>query len=176
MIGAGGVLAAHGPSSLQATWVNPIPDQTAGFTWDGGPRPQAPLIMFAPFPIGRSQPLVHAIVGAVAGDTNDAAEIVEDCQRLEQHPRLQTSDEGTVSVASIADRAFAPSVWQIENAWETFGPLAAREPLFVAAQRYTEVSLEMSRIVCPTHRVSTELGDSTTSTDFCYCFVSVVCG
>ena len=77
VVGAGGVLAAHGPSSLQATWVNPIPDQTAGFTWDGGPRPQAPLIMFAPFPIGRSQPLVHATVGAVAGDTNDAAEIVE---------------------------------------------------------------------------------------------------
>ena len=61
--------------------MNPLPDQTAGWTWDGGIRPQGKLIEFAPFPIGRSQPLVHARVNG----TN----VVEDGQRLEQHPKLQ---------------------------------------------------------------------------------------
>jgi hypothetical protein len=48
------------------------------------------------------------------------------------------SDEGAVAVSSIADKAFSPRIDQIENEWETFGPLSARIPLFNATQRYSE--------------------------------------
>ena len=87
--------------------MNPVPDSQAGWTWDGGPRPQSPLLAFAPFPVGRSQPLVVARIGSRS--------VTQDCQRLEQVPKLESSDEGSVAVASIADREFQGSVWQVEN-------------------------------------------------------------
>ena len=87
--------------------MNPVPDSQAGWTWDGGPRPQSPLLAFAPFPVGRSQPLVVARIGSRS--------VTQDCQRLEQVPKLESSDEGSVGVASIADREFQGSVWQVEN-------------------------------------------------------------
>ena len=178
----------------QATWVNPLPDQTAGWTWDGGLRPQAQLLQFAPFPIGRSQPFVRAhiessssslAVGGGCAKALDAAcaqggdsaagvikcdacagdhqhtlreasctanevqkwcaariapqqRLVEDCQRLEQHPKLQMSDEGAVAVSSIADKAFSNRLVQVQNEWETFGPLSNRSTLFNATQQYVE--------------------------------------
>ena len=126
----GGVLAGHGPMALQVTWANPVPDSAAGFTWDGGPRPQGKLVSFAPFPDGQSRPLVTATIGG--------SQVSEDCHRFEQVPRLETGDEGAVTVASLADRVFTDAVENVGNPWETFGTIGGSSKLFAARQRYSE--------------------------------------
>ncbi len=116
-----GPLLAHGPFPMMSTWVQPLPVQIAGDTWDGGPPAVAPLATFQ-----ESRPDL---------DTDRGQEIGS---RFENTPLLDYSDEGSVAVASRQDRVFSSDVLAVVNPWDTFGPLAGPSRLMEFTLRHWE--------------------------------------
>lgn len=53
-----------------------------------------------------------------------------------QTAHLETSDEATLAINSVQDRIFSPSVENVVNAWNTFGPLGGDTPLMTTVLRY----------------------------------------
>jgi len=109
-------LLAKGPGSIE---VAATPKIEAGYTWDGGPRGQHPVMRLT----GALTPTLVSNLGT-EGERGWA-----------QRPVLEFADEGAVRVQSILDTRFDDEV-PVVNAWRTFGPLGGPSKLFRA-----EVSL-----------------------------------
>jgi len=110
-------ILAKGPGSIE---VDPTPRIQAGYTWDGGPGGQRPLMRW----MDALKPTLVSNLG-VEGDHGFA-----------QHPVLELADEGAVRVRSVLDTRFAEGV-PVVNAWRTFGPLGGPSRLFRAEATLT---------------------------------------
>jgi hypothetical protein len=85
---SGGMLLSHGPGPLLNSWVNPIPPDLAGSTWDGGPKAQGWLLRFA-----ETSPNVYYNSSA-SGVGNE-----ETGSRFSVIPKLEFADEGALAVS-----------------------------------------------------------------------------
>ncbi len=115
------IVFAHGPNPMVVTRAEPLPQDIAGVTWDGGPPPSIPLVAF-----GESRPTLVTDQGQEVGS------------RFENTPLLDYADEGSAGLASRQDRVFADSVLQVLNPWNTFGPLAGPGKLMEFTLQYWE--------------------------------------
>jgi hypothetical protein len=113
------VLLAHGPMPGFVTWVEPLPGEVAGDTWDGGPPAFLPLANFQ-----ESRPVIESNLGTEQGS------------RFDQTPRLDFDDEDVVGVASRQDRVFADSLETVTDPWETFGPIGGPSKLMEFTLRH----------------------------------------
>lgn len=111
-------LLAKGPGSIE---VATTPKIEAGYTWDGGPRGQHPVMKLT----AALKPTLVSNLG-VEGDRGWA-----------QRPVLEFADEGAVRVRSILDTQFDDGV-PVVNAWRTYGPLGRASRLFRAEVSLTE--------------------------------------
>lgn len=117
----GGWLLAHGPTPMLAHFVVPLPDDVAGFTWDGGPPASIPLASFQ-----ESRPAIETDKGNEEG------------HRFNQTPLLDFTDEGAVAVANFQGEVFDESVLRVVNPWHTFGPIGGPSKLIEFTLRYRE--------------------------------------
>eukprot|EP01052_Picozoa_sp_SAG31_P021494 SAG31_NODE_1665_length_7585_cov_6.666711_5_plen_454_part_00 len=60
----------------------------------------------------------------------------ENGARFTQTPHLEFTDEGASAVTSIQGRVFAANVERVENAWQTFGPIAGPSRLMNFTLRF----------------------------------------
>ena len=111
-------LLAKGPGSIE---VAATPKIDAGYTWDGGPRGQRPVMRLS----GALRPTLVSSLG-VEGDRGWA-----------QRPVLELADEGAVRAGSILDTLYEEGV-PVVNAWRTYGPLGGASKLFRAEVSLTE--------------------------------------
>eukprot|EP01052_Picozoa_sp_SAG31_P008021 SAG31_NODE_395_length_16265_cov_4.941420_3_plen_913_part_00 len=144
-----GMQLGHGPVQMLSTWVPILGDELGGFTWDGGPPSQHPLLT-----LQSSQP---QILASSAG--------TEDGTRFTQTPHLETSDEGGTAVRSVQDRVFCDDVERVVNAWHTFGPIRGPSRLFNYTQ-YFRMWFEASVGVPPTAYAGTGVEASSAATLF----------
>lgn len=110
-------LMSKGPGSIE---VDPTPRIQAGYTWDGGPRGQHPVMR-----------LTDSLKPTLVSDLG-----VEGDRGFAQRPVLEFADEGAVRVRSVLDTRFADGV-PVVNAWRTFGPLGGPSRLFRAEATLT---------------------------------------
>jgi hypothetical protein len=110
-------LMAKGPGSIE---VATTPRIQAGYTWDGGPRGQHPVMRLT----GALRPALVSNLGT-EGERGWA-----------QRPVLEFADEGAVRVRSILDTRFDDEV-PVVNAWRTYGPLGGASRLFRAEATLT---------------------------------------
>ena len=116
-----GGLLNHGPAPGVVHWVEPLPGDIAGATWDGGPPASMPLVrMYETRPVLTSD----------KGQENGA--------RFNQTPRLDFDDEGALAVATWQGQLFDDRVQNVLNPWHTFGPLGGPSKLFECTLRYWE--------------------------------------
>jgi hypothetical protein len=113
------VLLAHGPMPAFVTWVEPLPVDVAGNTWDGGPPAFLPLANFQ-----ESRPVIESDRGT------------EDGSRFDQTPLLDFDDEDAVGVESTQGVVFADSIEKVTDPWDTFGPLGGPSKLMEFALRH----------------------------------------
>eukprot|EP01051_Picozoa_sp_SAG22_P004320 SAG22_NODE_229_length_14598_cov_13.257052_1_plen_1357_part_00 len=113
---------AHGPMAPLAAWVNALPLDIAGATWDGGPVAQIPLLLFAD-----SRP---SLLASALG--------MEDGGRFYQTPFIEYSDEGSFAVMSAQSRVVASTVKKVLNEWQTYGPIGGPSKLFNFTMRFRE--------------------------------------
>jgi len=112
----GDVLLAHGPMFMR---VMLTPKIYGGFTWDGGPKGERPLMSLA-----GSQPVVVAEEGQ------------EGRRLFNQTPILEFTDEGARVVRQIRNVAVRDDVPTV-NPWATYGPLVPSK-LFEHTQRFAQ--------------------------------------
>jgi hypothetical protein len=103
-------LMAKGPGSIE---VDPTPRIQAGYTWDGGPRGQLPLMR-----------MTRALAPTLVSDLGS-----EGRRGFAQRPILELADEDAVRVRSVLDTRFAAEV-PVVNSWRTYGPLGGPTNLF----------------------------------------------
>ncbi len=113
----GAPLLAKGPGRFE---VSRTPVIDAGFTWDGGPRGEHPIMNFS----GALRPTLVSDRGR-EGDRGFA-----------NLPRLEFADEGAVRVRSVLDTLFDDRI-PVVNAWETYGPLGGPSRLLRAEAAFT---------------------------------------
>jgi hypothetical protein len=101
-----------------------------GTAWDGEPPANVPLL----FSNAEARPLLQTGSYDVNGKLIGHA--VQDVSQCMQTPKMETSDEASLSVSSFQDRVFAPSVESVVNAWHTFGPLGGPTQLMDTVLRY----------------------------------------
>lgn len=118
---SGGMLLGRGPNSLLAHWPPPLPQQIAGFTWDGGPPSSLPLVA-----VNETRP--HLI--SSAGEENGG--------RFTNIPLSEFSDGGVVAVTSFQHRFLSDHIQRIRNPWRTWGPVAGESELMSFKLRYRE--------------------------------------
>lgn len=121
---SGGMLMGRGPNRVPFTWVPPLPVDIAGYTWDGGPPSNLPLVTFE-----ETRPVLKSDKGVESG------------VRFSQIPILEFSDEGAVAVTSEQKNVFEKSVEQVLNPWHTFGPIDGPSKLMEFTQRYREYEI-----------------------------------
>ena len=143
----GGMLLYHGPGVLEASHVNPLPDDVAGITWDGGPVADGAVLYAATISLASglhsSQESVRCQNPSVADrpftatepmlrtelDGGDICQVGrqgddhDDHSRFTQFGKLLFSDEGAVAVSHHHNRTFAPTVERVLNCWNSQGPL-----------------------------------------------------
>jgi hypothetical protein len=117
----GGMLLAHGPMATLTHFCPVLPDDVAGYTWDGGPPANIPFVLMQ-----ENRPILDTDKGQETG------------RRFNQTPLLEFSDEGALAVASEQNRLFSDELLNVVNPWHTFGPLAGPTKLFDFINRYRE--------------------------------------
>jgi hypothetical protein len=116
-----GGLLAHGPWSLPLNKPPVLPVDVGGWTWDGGPPAALPAT-------GSQETWPEIFVGE--GSFN--------ASRLDPIPRLEFADEGAVGVEAYGREAYDPRLLRVINAWNTYGPIDTRAPLFENTQRFRQ--------------------------------------
>ncbi len=120
---SGGMLLGRGPNTMLAFWCPVLPEQLAGFTWDGGPPPSMPLTTFQ-----ETRPRLETDQGTENGA--DFAQI----------PLLEFADDAAVAVTSRQDRIYdREQLDRIVNPWHTFGPIRGNPDLMTFNLRYREL-------------------------------------
>jgi hypothetical protein len=118
---SGGMLLGHGPNIMLAHWVEPLPQDVAGATWDGGPPASLPLVGWQ-----ETRPVIETDKGREEGS------------RFNQKPLLDFCDEGAVGATSWQYQVFDESVLRVVNPWHTFAPIAGPSRLMEFRLRYRE--------------------------------------
>jgi hypothetical protein len=97
-------LLARGSAGMLVNFVPALSDDAAGYTWDGGPLGDVPLVS-----LGSGRSLIESSQGH------------EDAGSLNQTPLLEFSDEGAVAVTSENNRRFDARVEYVANGGHTWG-------------------------------------------------------
>jgi hypothetical protein len=100
-----------------------------GVPWDGVSPANVPLL----FSNAEARPLLQAgsyVNGKLVGHA------IQDVSQCMQTPKMETGDEASLSISSLQDRVFAPSVESVVNAWHTFGPIGGPTKLMSTVLRY----------------------------------------
>ena len=89
---------AHGPTTLPVvSYVQPLPDLEAGFTWDGGPSSIG--VRLELLTLGEPRPMLSTIGNGSQDPTYFAGT-----------PFLTTSDESSMAITELLDRVISPRV------------------------------------------------------------------
>ena len=102
----GAPLLARGPFVPPLTWVEPIPSDQVGTTWDGGNGAEVTKLLVTP---GNTRPRLTTTDGAT-----------ESGARFTGIPRLEASDEGCVLTSDEQDKVFSDKIVNVLNSWNTW--------------------------------------------------------
>ena len=112
----GAPLLARGPFVPPLTWVEPVPSDQVGTTWDGGNGAEVTKLLVSP---QHTRPTLTT----TAGETESGA-------RFTGVPRLESSDEGCVLTSSEQSKVVSDKVVNVLNSWNTWGPFKGPSQLF----------------------------------------------
>ena len=111
----------HGVGTLPVCSAPELPNEVAGFTWDGGPPATIPLV-----DLQESRPSITTDQGAESGG------------RFNQYPITETLDEGFLAVASRQEELVDKDIVNVANCWHTFGPHGGPSELMEYTLGYKE--------------------------------------
>jgi len=99
----------------------------AGYSWDGGPRGERPVVHF-----GRTSPSLNSSLGVEGSDS------------LHNIPIMEFADDQAIVVRSTLDEAYDPVIPHV-NPWHTYGPM---DPslLLSAVRQYTEFNRPLTGV------------------------------
>jgi hypothetical protein len=112
----GAPLLARGPFVPPLTWVEPIPSDQVGISWDGGNGAEVTKLLV-------SATGTRPTLTTTAGET-------ESGNRFTGVPRLESSDEGCVLTSSEQGKVFSDKIVNVLNSWNTWGPFKGPARLF----------------------------------------------
>ena len=115
-------LLNRGAETPSITWVEPIPLDQQGRSWDGGNGKEVGVMLLT---FETQRPTLTTVDG-----------LVESGARFTGVPKLEYSDEGCVATSDDQDKLYDARIAHVENGWNTWGPFQGPSRLFRFTGRY----------------------------------------